>query len=275
MSSKISKQSYNSTLESIKERIYQSQYKAMQAVNKKLIALYWDIGQMIVEKQEKEKWGKSVVEQLSMDIQIEFPGIQGFTPRNFWHMRSFYLTYKDDEKLKPLVSEIGWSHNIKIMQACKDGIQKEFYIKSTIRQGWSRRALSDKIENQEFERWALQQTNFDKTLPATQAQKAQIAVKDDYNFDFLLIEEEHKEREIEEQIIRNICEFLAEMDGQFAFYGRQVKVEVDDEEFYIDLLFYHRVLQCLVAIDLKSTKFKPDHAGKMQYYLSALDDQIR
>ncbi len=235
---------------------------------------------MIVDRQEKEKWGKSVVEQLSKDVQIEFPGIRGFSSRNLWRMKDYYLTYKDNTKLPSLMAEIGWTHNIVIMEKCKDDLQREFYIKATIRQGWSTRTLGEKIETQEFERWALQQTNFDQSLPATQLEKAQRVVKDDYNFDFLLLEEKHKEREVEEQIIQNICEFLAEMDGYFAFVGRQVKVEIDDEdcdesEFFVDLLFYHRALRSLIAIDLKTTKFKPEHAGKMQFYLSALDDQVR
>jgi len=265
--------SYKATLKQIKKRIYESRYKAFKAVNTQLIKLYWDLGKAIVEKQEKEKWGKSVVEQLSKDLELEFEGIRGFSFRNLWRMRQFYLIYRGSEKLTQLVSEIGWSHNIVIMNKCKDPLQQEFYIKMTIREGWSRSTLKDKIQTQEYERWALKQTNFDKTLTPSQARKAEVLVKDDYNFDFLLLEERKKERDLEAEIMKNIRGFLSEMDTYLSFIGNQVKLVLGENVFYIDLLFYHRILKCLVVIELKATKFKPEHAGKMIMYLSALEDK--
>jgi len=272
---KIQNFDYKIFLKEIKERIYKSQLNALKAVNKELIDLYWEIGQKIVNEQEKYGWGKAVVENLSGDLHKDFPGIQGFSPQNLWRMRQFYLTYYNNEKLSPLVREIGWAKNLVIMMGCKDEHEKEFYIKITKKYGWTKSVLINQIENKAFEKFLLNQTNFDKTIPEKYRHQAKLAVKDEYAFDFLEIGEDHSERELESALINNIRKFLIEMGGYFTFIGNQYRIEVDDEEYFIDLLLYHRKLKCLVAIELKAANFKPEHAGKMQFYLSVLNDKMK
>ena len=273
--SEIAPDNYQSFLKDIKERILSAQYEALRAVNKELIALYWDIGKMIVERQAKEGWGKSVVERLAKDLQKEFPGIKGFSERNLWNVRNFYLTYKDSKKLQPLVAEISWTKNVLIMSKCKDDLEREFYIKMTKKFGWTKNVLIHQVESRAYERFLLNQTNFDQTLPETYRPQAKLAVKDEYTFDFLELGEEHSERELELALINNIRRFLIEMGGYFTFIGNQYRLEVGGDEFFVDLLLYHRKLRCLVAIELKIGEFKPEYAGKMQFYLSVLNDTVR
>lgn len=266
---------YQVFVKEIKEKIRQAQLKAMQAVNRELLVLYTEIGQMIVQKQEQFGWGKSVVENLSKDLQNEFPGMQGFSSRNLWLVRSFYIEYKDNTKLQPLVAEISWSHNIVLMEKCKDLLEREFYIIMTKKYGWSKSILIHQIESQAYESYLLNQTNFDKALEEKYRHQANLAVKDSYNFDFLDLREEYNERELELGLIKNIRSFLLEMGGDFSFMGNQYKLEVDGDEFFIDLLLYHRRLKCLIAIELKTTDFVPEYAGKMQFYLAVLDDKVK
>ncbi len=273
--SEIAPDNYQSFLKDIKERILSAQYEALRAVNKELITLYWDIGKMIVERQEKEGWGKSVVEQLAKDLQMEFPGIKGFSERNLWNMRNFYLTYKDSKKLQPLVAEISWTKNVLIMSKCKDDLEREFYIRMTKKFGWTKNVLIHQVESRAYERFLLNQTNFDQSLPEKYRPPAKLAVKDEYTFDFLELREEHSERELELALINNIRRFLIEMGGYFTFIGNQYRLEVGGEEFFVDLILYHRRLRCLVAIELKVGEFKPEYAGKMQFYLSVLNDTVR
>jgi predicted nuclease of restriction endonuclease-like (RecB) superfamily len=181
--SEIASNNYQLFLKDVKERILSAQYEALRAVNKELIALYWDIGKMIVERQEKEGWGKSVVERLSEDLQKEFPGIKGFSAANLWRMRNFYLTYRENEKLAPLVREISWTKNIVIMEKCKDDLEREFYIKMTKKFGWTKNVLIHQVESRAYERFLLNQTNFDRTLPEKYRPQAKLAVKDEYTFD--------------------------------------------------------------------------------------------
>jgi predicted nuclease of restriction endonuclease-like (RecB) superfamily len=275
MSQKIDKNQYHSFLKSIKERILKAQYDALKVVNKELIALYWDLGKMIVEKQEKLGWGKSVVENLAIDLQKEFPGLSGFSYRNLWYMRNFYLTYIGNQKLQPLVAEISWTKNLIIIDRCKDELEKEFYMKMTKKFGWTKNVLVHQIDNQSYEKFLLGQTNFDRALPDKYRYQAKLAVKDEYTFDFLELGEEHSERELEIALVNNIRAFLIEMGGYFTFIGNQHRLEIEDREFFIDLLLYHRQLQCLIAIDMKIGKFEPEHAGKMQFYLNALNDRMK
>ncbi|MCK4735345.1 MAG: DUF1016 family protein [Methanophagales archaeon] len=200
--SEIASNNYQLFLNDIKERILSAQYEALRAVNKELIALYWDLGSMIVGRQEKEGWGKSVVEMLSEDLQKEFSGIKGFSAANLWRMRNFYLTYRENEKLAPLVREISWTKNIVIMEKCKDDLEQEFYIQMTKKFGWTKNVLIHQIESQAYERFLLNQTNFDKTLPEKYHHQAKLAVKDEYTFDFLELGEEHSERELELALIK-------------------------------------------------------------------------
>jgi len=266
---------YKKLLTEIKERIFKAQYEALKRVNKEHIALCWFIGEKIVEKQQSNNWGKSIVETLSKDLQNEFPGIKGFSERNLWNMRSFFLAYKDNKKLQPLVAEISWVKNVIIISKCKDDLEREFYIRMVQKFGWTKDVLIHQVENQSYEKYLLNQTNFDKVVPAKYRHQAKLAVKDEYTFDFLELGDEHSERELEIEILNKIRKFLIEMGGYFAFIGNQYRVEVAEEEFFIDLLLYHRKLQCLVAVELKIGKFKPDYAGQMQFYLSVLDDKVK
>jgi len=266
---------YASLLAEVKERVRTAQYAALRAVNKELVGLYWDIGRLIVGRQVGKTWGKAVVERLAGDLQVEFPGIGGFSASNLWRMKGFFEAYAPSEKLAPLVREIGWSHNLVILERCADSLEREFYIRMTRKFGWSKSVLIHQIENQSYEKTLLGQTNFDRAVtPAIRAQ-AKLAVRDEYTFDFLELGDEHSERELERALIARIEHFLRAMDGLFAFVGSQFRLEVDGEEFFIDLLLFHRRLKSLVAIELKIGKFQPEFVGKMQFYLTALDRQVR
>jgi predicted nuclease of restriction endonuclease-like (RecB) superfamily len=266
---------YGNLLVEVKQRIRSAQYEALKAVNKELIALYWDIGKMIVTRQQGAKWGKSVVEQLAKDLQNEFPGISGFSSANLWRMRLFYETFANNEKLAPLVREIGWTHNLVILEKCKDDLEREFYMKMTRKFGWTKNVLIHQIENQTYEKTLLNQTNFEQNVSEEIRNQAKLAVKDEYTFDFLELGDEHSERQLEQAILTRVEPFLQEMGGMFTFIGSQYRLEVGDKEYFIDLLLYHRQLKCLVAIDLKIGEFLPEYVGKMQFYLAALDDFVR
>jgi predicted nuclease of restriction endonuclease-like (RecB) superfamily len=266
---------YTHLLAEVKERIRSAQAAALRAVNTELVGLYWDLGRMIVERQVGETWGKSVVEKLSADLRREFPAVGGFSASNLWRMRAFFELYRQHEKLAPLVREIAWAHNLVIMSKCKDPLEREFYLRMTRKFGWSKNVLIHQIENQSYEKSLLGQTNFDQTLsPALRAQ-AKLALKDDYTFDFLELGAAHSERELERALIARVEEFLQAMGGLFAFMGSQYRLEVDGREFFVDLLLFHRRLRCLVAIELKVGDFQPEFVGKMQFYLTALDRQVR
>jgi len=268
-------QDYAELLGDVKERIRSAQYEALRKVNRELISLYWDIGRLIVERQRDAGWGRSVVETLANDLQAEFPGIGGFSAANLWRMRLFYDTYADNEKLAPLVREIGWSHNLIIMEKCKDDLEREFYLRMTRRLGWTKNVLTHQIENKTYEKTMLGQTNFEETLPDEIRGRAKLAVRDEYTFDFLELGDEHSERQLETAILGRIEPFLREMGGVFSFIGSQYRLEVGDQEYFVDLLLHHRRLRCLVAIELKIGEFLPEYVGKMQFYLAALDDNVR
>jgi len=290
---------YGSFIREIKDLIYRRQYEAMKKVNAELIHLYWEIGAEIERQQREQGWGKSVVEILAKELQKEFPGVQGFSTRNLWLMRSFYIEYSQNQFLHPsgtetqnsnlhlsgaeagrvalpaLLVEIGWKKNIVIMQKCKDRLQREFYIKITKRFGWTKDVLINNIENKAYEKYLANQTNFDETVPEKYRLQAKLAVKDDYNFDFIEMGVEHSEAELEAGIMQNIRSFLLEMGGHYTFVGNQFHLDVADDDYYIDLLLFHRQLRSLIAIELKIGEFKPEFAGKMQFYLSALDETMK
>jgi len=270
-----SAQDYPALLAEVKARIQSAQYTALRAVNKELVGLYWDIGRLIVERQQREGWGKGVVEQLSADLQSAFPGIGGFSASNLWRMKGFFEAYHDATKLALLVREIGWAHNLRILERCTDMQEREFYLRMTRKFGWSKNVLAHQIDNQSYEKSMLGQTNFDQALtPELQAQ-AKLAVKNEYMFDFLELGEQYGERELERALIARIEDFLRAMGGMFAFMGSQYRLEVDDEEYFIDLLLFHRRLRALVAVELKVGAFKPEFVGKMQFYLATLDATVR
>lgn len=209
------------------------------------------------------------------EVYCEFPAVQGFSARNLWRMRNLYVEYKDNEILPPLVAEISWSKNIAIMKKCKEQLERKFYIKMTKKYGWTKDVLINHIKNKSYEKYLLNQTNFDETLPEKYVNQAKLAVKDEYIFDFMELSDQHSERELEESLLNNIRAFLEEMGGNFAFMGSQYHINVGGDDFYIDLLLYHRSLKSLVAIELKIGDFKPEFVGQLQFYLTALDKQVK
>lgn len=266
---------YAPLLSALKERVRAAQYAALKAVNTELVGLYWDIGRLLVERQAGSTWGKGVVQQLATDLQLAFPGVGGFSASNLWRMRAFFEAYQGQEKLAPLVREVAWSHNLVILERCSDALEREFYLRMTRKMGWSKNVLTHQIDNQSYEKSLLGQTNFDQVLTPELRAQAKLAVKDEYTFDFLELGAEHSERELERALIGRIEEFLRAMGSMFAFMGSQYRLEVDGREFFIDLLLFHRRLRCLVAIELKVGEFQPEFVGKMQFYLAALDRQVR
>lgn len=266
---------YQTLLHEIKGRVRAAQYDALRAVNRELVTLYFDIGRAIANRQNGETPGRAVVQQLATDLQNEFPGVGGFSARNLWYARNFYLTYHEKEKLQPLVAEIGWSHNLIILDKCHDDLQREFYLKMARRLGWTKNVLALQIENKTFEKTLSNQTNFERTLATEIKDRATLAVKDEYTFDFLDLADQHSERQLEGALIGKIEPFLREMGGKLTFVGGQYRLEVGDQEYFIDLLLYHRGLRCLVAVELKIGAFLPEYAGKMQFYLTALNDLER
>ena len=279
---------YAALLEDIKARIRQAQIKAALSVNRELIRLYWDMGRQIVDRQQRHGWGAAIIERLAMDLQKAFPGVNGFSSRNLWRMRAFYVAYSQGAKVLPqaaaelkgthlpqVVAEIPWGHNAVLLERVKDPAQRLWYAQQTIEHGWSRNVLVHQIESGLFERQGRAITNFQVALPSPQSDLAAQVLKDPYNFDFLTLASDAREKELEQGLLDHLQRFLLELGKGFAFVGRQVPLEVDDEDFYLDLLFYHLGLRCYVVIDLKTGPFKPEFAGKMNFYLSAVDDRFR
>jgi predicted nuclease of restriction endonuclease-like (RecB) superfamily len=266
---------YASLLGEIKQRILAAQLAALRQVNRELVSLYADIGRMIASRQEGETWGKSVVASLARDLQSEFPGAAGFSAANLWRMKLFHETYGADEKLAPLVREIAWSHNVVILEKCKDPAEREFYVRATQHFGWTRNVLVHQIENRTYHKTLLNQTNFSEILPAEIQDQARLAVKDEYTFGFLELSTAHSERELERALTAHVEEFLREMGGMFAFVGSQHRLSIGGRDYFLDLLLYHRRLRALVAIELKVGEFEPEYVGKMQFYLATLDDTVR
>ncbi|MEQ1746501.1 MAG: PDDEXK nuclease domain-containing protein [Saprospiraceae bacterium] len=263
-------------VEDIKQMIKSAQYRALQTVNQEQIALYWSIGKSIVDRQQAHGWGKSIVERLAGELQQAFPNTNGYSSRNLWRMKNLYEEYSSSDLiLPPVVAEIAWSHNIIILEKCKDAHQRFFYIKMAARHHWSKTALTNAIAGQLWENMLLNQHNFEETLPAVQIEGAASVIRDEYTFGFLHLSEPYTEAQLEQALLNNIRDFLASMGGDFTFVGNQVGVTVDGKHFEIDLLLYHRSLQCLVAIDLKIDEFQPEYAGKMNFYLSALNRLYR
>jgi len=266
---------YAEFVNDIKQRILMAQYAALRAVNKELIQLYWEIGKQIVEKQTLLGWGKSVVENLANDLQKEFPKTRGFSAPNLWFMRQFYAEYQNNEFLQSMIREIGWTHNLIILNKCKDNLERQFYILHTQKFGWTVRVLSHQIDNKTYEKYLLNRTNFDSVLPQAYAHQAKLAVKDHYTFDFLELVDQHSERELQTALVSNIQQFLTEMGYWYTFVGSQFKINVGGKDYYIDLLLFHRKLRCLIAIELKIGDFQPEYKGKMEFYLTALNRQIK
>jgi len=266
---------YSEVLDNLRVLIKTAQLRAISAVNQSLISVYKGIGQTIYEQQQSSEWGDSVVEHLAKDLQNSFPGMKGFSARNLWRMRDFYQSYCQNEKLTALLAEISWTHHLVILEKCKDPLEREFYIRMSKRHGWTYRVLMNQISNKTYEKTMLTQTNFDKSLPEKIKPEAKLSMKDDYAFDFLELADEHTEHELERAILSRVEDFLREMGHVFSFMGSQYRLEVGDQEFKIDILLFHRKLRSLIAVELKIGTFVPEHVGKMQFYLSVLDDRVR
>lgn len=304
---------YPALLEDIKSRIRSAQIKAALSVNRELVELYWSIGRDIVLRQHSEGWGKSVVERLAADLKIEFPGVVGFSAASIWRMRSFYLAWSEPVLTRPApksgakaklsqpvrdlserhsesilaqpVRELGhcpaplanipWGHNIILLQKLQSRDERLWYAEQTTINGWSRSMLVHWIESDLHSRQGKTVNNFHRTLPPPQSDLARELLKDPYNFDFLTLAADAAERELEKGLLDHIRQFLIELGTGFAFVGQQVPLEVDGEDFFLDLLFYHLRLRCFIVIDLKAGDFKPEHGGKMNFYLSAVDDRMK
>lgn len=268
---------YGDLLQSIKQRIRESRIRAYRSVNRELMELYWSIGQDIVTRQERDGWGKAVVERLSLDLRREFPSASGFSAPNLWFMRQMYAEYRDHPNLLQLVREIPWGQNITIMTKLKESAERAYYLHMTAEMGWSRSVLLHQIKTDAYRRHgvAAKQHNFRETLPEALAEQADEAMKDVYALDFLGITKPVVERELERRMINHIRDVLLELGQGFAFVGSQYPLRLAEEEYFLDLLFYHRRLRCLVAIELKAGKFRPEYAGKMNFYLNLLNDFVR
>lgn len=266
---------YAEFIETLKTDIRQSQTRAALAVNRELILLYWRIGGGILAKQKELGWGAKVVEQISRDLRLAFPSMKGFSPRNLKYMRAFAANYTDFEFVQQLVAQIPWGHNLRILDKVKDAAEREFYIRKTIENGWSRDVLEIQIETHLYHRQGKAITNFELTMPKPQSDLAHQLLKSPYNFDFLGLTEEALERDIEAAMMRHIRDYLLELGVGFAFVGSQYRLEVGGEEFFIDQLFYHLKLRCYFVLELKAGKFKPEYLGKLNFYLSAIDDLLR
>lgn len=272
--------SYASFLEQLKERVRQAQVKAAVSVNTELIQLYWDTGKAVLEKQEKEGWGSQIIEKLCQDLQNSFPGIQGFSRTNIFRMQAFFQAYAKVAQAVPLlenipVFRIPWGHNILIIRMVKDNSERLWYAQQTIENGLSRNALENWIKSKAYKRHGKAITNFKERLPDPQSRLAQETLKDPYNFDFLTLEDEYREQELELGLVGHIQKLLLELGKGFAFIGRQYHLEVAGEDYYLDLLFYNLNLRCYCVIELKATDFKPEYAGKLNFYLSAVDRQLK
>ncbi len=268
-------QGYASLLNDLKERIRAAQVRAAVAVNRELVLLYWCIGRDILVRQKERGWGSKVIDRLAADLQREFPEMTGFSPRNLKYMRAFAEAWPDESIVQQLVAQIPWGHNVRILDYVKDTPEREWYVRATIQNGWSRSVLVHQIESGLYHRQGKAATNFTRTLPSPQSELAQEMVKDPYNFEFLALAEEARERDLERAVIQQLRDFLLELGVGFAFVGSQYPIRVGGEEFRIDLLFYHLRLRCFVVLELKMTQFQPEYSGKMNFYLSAIDDLLR
>ncbi len=271
---------YAKFITSLKTKIRSSQIKAVVTVNRELIKLYWEIGKDIVEKQEHEGWGSKVLERVAKDLQNEFPGIEGFSRANVFRMKAFFVAYK---KVAQLVRQfeslpifgIPWGHNIVLLQKTKDKDERLWYASKAMEHGWSRSMLTIWVENDLYHREGKAITNFKTVLPTPQSDLAQQTLKDPYVFDFLELRKEHLENELEDGLVNHIQKFLLELGQGFAFLGRQYPIKAGKKDLYIDLLFYHLILQCYIIVELKAREFDSRDAGQMSAYLSAVDDQLR
>jgi predicted nuclease of restriction endonuclease-like (RecB) superfamily len=267
---------YQGFLQTIKSRIQQAQLRALVAVNSELIRLYWQIGHEIWRRQQAQGWGTKVITQLSRDLHKEFPEMRGFSQRNLQYMRTLAEAYPDETQFtQQAVAQIPWGHHTILLDKVPDPVARRWYIQQTIAHGWSRNILEIQIETRLFERRGKALTNFRNTLPELQSDLASNVLKDPYVFDFITTHEEVKERNLQSALLTHIQQFLLELGVGFSFVGSNYHIVVGGEDYYIDLLFYHLQLRCFVVIELKMGEFKPEYAGKMNFYLTAVDRQVK
>ncbi len=267
---------YRQALASIKQRIQTSQTRAVLAVNAELLNLYWDIGRQLDAWQRERAWGSAVVEQMALDLQDSYPGVKGFSRTSLFAMRQFYAFFSPQFEVVPQpVGQMPWGHVRTLLTKVKSVEQVLLYAQACIEHGWSRTVLEWQIEQRFHERAGKAIGNFAQTLPAPQSELVQQSLKDPYVFDFLTLAPQAVERDIENQLVAQITRFLLELGKGFAFLGRQYPLSVNGKDYFLDLLFYHARLKCYVVIELKAGEFKPEYIGKLNFYLSAVDDQLR
>jgi len=262
-------------LAEIKTRVTAARQRAALAAHAELIRLYWQIGREILLRQAEQGWGGKVIERLARDLREAFPDMKGFSRANLLYMRAFAEAWPDEAIVQQAAGQLPWFHNVLLLTRVKDPALRRRYAEQAIAEGWSRATLEVQIRNRLHERQGNAVTNFETRLPAPHSQLAHETLKDPYLFDFLGLGDEAHEREIENALVRHITRFLLELGSGFAFVGRQYRLEVSDQEFFIDLLFYHTRLKCYVVVELKATEFRPEHAGQLNFYLTAVDRQIK
>lgn len=266
---------YAAWLAELKNRIHTAQQRATLAVNRELVLQYWQIGRDILARQGREGWGAKVIDRLAQDLRNAFPDMKGFSRANLMYMRAFAEAWPEEAIVQQAVGQLPWGHNLVLLTKLKTAERRLAYAQRAIENGWSRNVLGIHIERRLLEREGQAITNFDRRLPAPGSDLARESLKDPYLFDFLGVGDEAGERAIEDAIVRHITRFLLELGAGFAFVGRQVPLEVGGEDFFIDLLFYHLKLRCYVVVELKAGAFKPEHAGQLSFYLSAVDSQMK
>jgi hypothetical protein len=266
---------YVQWLADIKNRVLAARQRAALAVNAELVSLYWHIGRDILQRQAAQGWGSKVIDRLGRDLREAFPEMKGFSRANLLYMRAFAEAWTDFEIVQQSVGQLPWGHNVLLLNRIKEQEARLFYVQKAIAENWSRATLEVHIKNRLHERQGKAVTNFAARFPAPTSALAQETLKDPYLFDFLSLGEDAQEREIENALMQHITRFLLELGNGFAFVGRQYRLEVNGDEFFIDLLFYHIRLKCYVVVELKATAFKPEHAGQLNFYLAAVDAQIK
>lgn len=266
---------YSQLLAQLTARIRDTQLRATLAVNAALVQLYWHIGHEILSRQDQQGWGTKVVARLAQDLRREFPSLTGLSPRNLQYMRAFAKAWPEAAFVQQVVAQIPWGHNVRLLEAVQDPVERTWYVQQTIENGWSRNVLALQVESGLYQRQGRAVSNFTRTLPAAQSELAQQILKDPYTFDFLSLGVEAKERELEQGLLAHVRAFLLELGKGFALVGSQYHLEIGGQDYYLDLLFYHLKLRCFVIIDLKMGEFKPEDSGKMNFYLAAADDLLR
>lgn len=266
---------YQTLLNDLKKVIHQARIRAVFAVNTEMIMLYWQTGKMIAERQKQEGWSARIIPRLAHDLKTEFSDLKGYSERNLSYMLRFATEYPDETILQQPVAKLPWGHNIVLIEKVKDFETRIWYARQCLENGWSREVLAMQIKSELHQRQGKAISNFSQTLPKPLSDLAEQSIKDPYIFDFLTLDIEYREKDIENQLVKYVSQFLLELGKGFAFIGRQYHLKVADNDYYIDLLFYHTKLKCYVVIELKNGKFQPEFTGKLNFYLSAVDSIIK